>query len=288
MINLFPVLGLLVVAHKPALGLLAVLLGDGDSALYDVAVEILRKRPVDDGRGEHVKVRAFTDHIPIVVAAVFRNIVAVLGGMHAAGNLKIGIDFLQRLGRVGKHDERFTPAEKLHVVRHILRHRIAVVVFEALAAHGAVARPVVGHAAGDGGDALGERIVRLVPEESVRLALTGECHAEVLEVVAVGVGVEAGIGEFFSGEGRNLTVFDIVLQELRHLLAAKVLAIAPRIDQNSQTEFVRLVDDGGYVRPPEVEIEFGYGEDHLRDAMRLHFLEVGLRVFDIVETIVAD
>ena len=111
--------------------------------------------------------------------------------------------------------------------------------------------------------------------------------AEVLEIVAVAVGVEARIGELLARQGRHLPVLHVVLQELRHLLAAKVLSVAPRVDQDPQPEFVGLVDDLRNVRPPEVEVELRHGEDHLSDAMRLHLPEVGLGVLDVVESVVA-
>ena len=51
---------------------------------------------------------------------------------------------------------------------------------------------------------------------------------------------------------------------------------------------MRLRDNRRDVRPPEVEVEFGDGEDHLRDTVRLHLLEVGLRVLDVIQPIVAN
>ena len=50
---------------------------------------------------------------------------------------------------------------------------------------------------------------------------------------------------------------------------------------------MRLVYDGGDVRPPEVEVEFRHGEDDLGDAVGLHLLEVRLGVFYVVESVVA-
>ena len=65
--------------------------------------------------------------------------------------------------------------------------------------------------------------MRLVPEESVRLRFAGEGDAEIFEIIAVAVRVEAGVGQFFSGERGNLTVLHVVLQKFADLLAAEVL-----------------------------------------------------------------
>ena len=113
-------------------------------------------------------------------------------------------------------------------------------------------------------------------------------RAEILEVVAIRVRIEAGIGEPLAGQCRDLAVLHVVLQKLRNLLAAKILAVAPRIDQNAQTDLMCLIDDPRNIRPPEIEIEFGDGENHLRDTMRLHFLEVRLGMFHVVKSIVTD
>ena len=55
-----------------------------------------------------------------------------------------------------------------------------------------------------------------------------------------------------------------------------------------QANLVRLVDDLGDVGTPEVEVEFRDGEYDARHAMRLHLLEVGLGMLDVVEPVVAD
>ena len=149
------VLGLLVVTHQPALGLLAVLLCHLDGALGDILEEMLRQIPCNDGGGEYVKVGAGSDHIPVVVAAQLGDVVAVEGGMDAAGDLQRGIVLLQCLGGVGQGLQRLSPAELLDVVVHEAGHFIAVVFLELLHALGAAAGPVVAGAAGDGGVGLG-------------------------------------------------------------------------------------------------------------------------------------
>ena len=130
--------------------------------------------------------------------------------------------------------------------------------------------------------------MRLVPEEAVARRLARERGAEIAEVVAIGIRIEAGVRQLLAGEGGDLTVLHVVLQELRDLLAAEVLAVAPRIDEDAQPQLVRLVDDLRDVRTPEVEVELGDGEDHLRDPVRLHLGEVRLRVLHVVQPVVAD
>ena len=208
--------------------------------------------------------------------------------MYAAGNLKIGVKFFQCLGRVGQYNERFAPAEEFNIVRHVLRHRIAVIIFEALAANWAVARPVVGDAAGNRRDALGESVMRLVPEKAIGLTFARKRHAKVLEVIAVAIGVKASVRKLLAGQSRNLTILDIVLKKLRDLLAAEVFAVAPRVDKNAKPKFMRLGDDGGDVGAPEIEIEFGDCENNLRHSVRLHLLKVRLGVFDIIKTVITD
>ena len=138
--------------------------------------------------------------------------------------------------------------------------RSAVVVEEALAADGAVARPVVRHAARDGGDALREGVVRFIPEETVRSRFLCKRDAEVHEIVTETVRVEAGVGEFFACQRGDLAVFRVVLQELRDLLSAEIFADAPWIENDFQAEFMAFFNDFRNVRPPEVEIEFCDGE----------------------------
>ena len=263
-------------------------MGDLDAAVGDVLEEGIGQRPVDDGGGEHVEVGAGGDHVPVVVAALLGDVVGVLSGVDAAGDLEVGIDLLDLAGRVGERKERLAPAELLHIVVHVFGHFIAVVGLELGHALGAAAGPVVGHAAGDGGDALGEGVVRLVPEEAVHLGLARQLQAQAVEVVAEGVGVEAGEGQGLAGQRGDLAVMDVVLQEQGNLLAAEVLADAPQVGQHAKAQLVRLFDDVVDVGEPEVHVELGDGQNHGVHAVLDHLLEVLFGVLHVVEAVVAD
>lgn len=130
--------------------------------------------------------------------------------------------------------------------------------------------------------------MRLIPEEAVHLRLPGKLQAQALEVVPEGIGVEAGSVQHFAGVGADLTVMDVVLQEQGNLLAAKKLADAPGVRDDPQTHFVRLLHDGVDVGEPEVHIELGDGKQNGVHAMVEHFPEVGFRVLDIVQAVIAD
>ena len=286
-VYLAEVVGPLAVAHEPALGFLAVLLRNADGALGDLPEEALGQAPLDDGGGEHIEVRAGGDHFPVVIAAQLGNIVALERRMDAAGYLQLGVILLERLGAVGKRLERLSPAELLDIVVHELGHFIAVVVLELLHALRAAAGPVVPRAAGDGSIGLGVCIVRLIPEEAVDLGLAGKLEAAGGEIVAEGIGVEAGEGQHLSGVRGDLTVVNIVLQEQRDLLTAEIFADAPCVREHAQTHFMRFLDYLVDIWEPEVNVELGDGENDGVAAVLDHLLKILLCMLDIVEAVVA-
>ena len=136
--------------------------------------------------------------------------------------------------------------------------------------------------------ALGQRVVGLVPEEAVHLGLPGQLQADAVEIVPEGLGIEACRIQLFAGVRGDLAVLRVILQEQRDLLAAEVLADAPGIRQNAQAHFMRLFHDGVDIGEPEVHIKFSDGEDHGIAAVLQHLLKIPLRVLDVIEAVVAD
>ena len=128
----------------------------------------------------------------------------------------------------------------------------------------------------------------MVPEETIGIAFARQRHTEVSEVVAVAVRVKACIGEFFPGQGGNLTVFSVILEKFADLFPPEIFSVAPGVNQNAQPHFVRSGDDGGDIRTPEIEVELRHGKDHCRASVVEHFLKIPFGMFHIIEAVVTD
>ena len=129
--------------------------------------------------------------------------------------------------------------------------------------------------------------MRLIPEEAVDFGLAGELQAAGGEIVAEGIGVEAGEGQHLAGVRGNLAVVNVVLQEQGDLLAAEIFSDAPCVREHAQTHFMRLLDYLVDIGEPEVHVELGDGENDGVAAVLDHLLKIFLRMLDIVEAVVA-
>ena len=106
--------------------------------------------------------------------------------------LRLGSDGLDPARGRLEDVQRPVLAKPLHLHGQLPRHLVAVVLLEHPPAVRTAATPIVARPAGDRGVALGQRVVRLVPEEPVGVDVRGQPLAQLEEILAEGRGVETG------------------------------------------------------------------------------------------------